>query len=78
VAKLERNRRLPNRHERFHIREALDKLAAAQYAAAEDAVLRAESSLSIPKAHAEELAVSDRFTVSDIRAALESILKAAG
>jgi hypothetical protein len=69
---LERDGRLPNRHERFHIREALDKLTEGQYPAAEDAMLKAERSLSIPESMAEDLAVSDRLTLADIRAALDS------
>jgi hypothetical protein len=78
LARLERDGRLPNRRDRLYLREALEQLAAGQYPAAEDAMLKAERSLSTPEALAEELTVSDRFTVADLRAALDSILKAAG
>jgi hypothetical protein len=77
LASLERDGRLPNRRDRFYLREALEKLATGQFPTAEEAMLKAERSLSIPEALAEDLSKSDRVTVVDLRAQLDSILKEA-
>jgi hypothetical protein len=73
---LERARRQPNRREAYHLRHALERLQAEQYAESEDALLRAERSAPLPEHVANLLATNESVTISQLRDELQKVVKA--
>jgi hypothetical protein len=76
LAGLERARRQPNRREAYHLRDALQRMEAEEYAGSEDAVVRAERSAPLPGHVANLLATNESVTVRQLRDELDRILKA--
>src|SRR5215470_1319028 len=75
LAGLERARRQPNRREAYHLRDALEGLAARDYARSEDAVQRAERSAPLPSHVANLLTTNESVTVGQLRDELDRILQ---
>jgi hypothetical protein len=75
LAGLERARRQPNRREGYHLRHALERLQAEQYAESEEALQRAERSEPLPGHVANLLATNESVTVSQLRDELGRIVK---
>src|SRR3954465_15775532 len=74
---LERARRQPNRREAYHLRHALERLQAEQYAESEEALQRAERSEPLPGHVANLLATNESVTVGQLRDELGRIVKGA-
>jgi hypothetical protein len=72
---LERARRQPNRREGYHLRHALERLQADQYAESEEALQRAERSEPLPGHVANLLATNESVTVGQLREELGRIVK---
>ena len=64
---LERARRQPNRREAYHLRHALERLRAEEYAESEEALLQAERSAPLPEHVANLLATNESVTISQLR-----------
>ena len=64
---LERARRQPNRREAYHLRHALERLSAEEYAESEEALLQAERSAPLPEHVANLLATNETVTISQLR-----------
>ena len=75
LAGLERARRQPNRREAYHLRDALQRMAAQEYPEGEDAVLRAERSAPLPAHVANLLTTNESVTVRQLRDELDRVLK---
>jgi hypothetical protein len=75
---LQSARRLPNRRELFWLRETLVNLQEGQYPAGEDAMDKAERTMPIPEHAANDLSTNAGATVEQLRAQLDSIMKAEG
>lgn len=75
LAGVERARRQPNRREAYHLRDALQRMEAEEYAESENAVLRAERSAPLPGHVANLLATNESVTVRQLRDELDRILK---
>lgn len=75
LAGLERARRQPNRREAYHLRDALQRMEAQEYAESEEAVLRAERSAPLPGHVANLLATNESVTIRELRDELDRILK---
>ena len=75
LAGLERARRQPNRRETYHLRAALERMEAQDYAQSEDAVQRAERSAPLPGHVANLLTTNESVTVRQLRDELDRILK---
>lgn len=75
LAGLERARRQPNRREAYHLRDALQRMEAQEYAESADAVQRAERSAPLPSHVANLLATNESVTVRQLRDELDRILK---
>ena len=74
LAGLERARRQPNRRETYHLRDALQRMEAQEYAESEDAVLRAERSEPLPGHVANLLTTNESVTVRQLRDELDRIV----
>ena len=75
---LDRARRPPNRRELFWLRHALVNLQEAEYPAGEDAIDKAERTLSVPEHAANDLSTNAGATVEQLRAHLDQIMRAEG
>jgi hypothetical protein len=71
-------RRLPNRRELFWLRDALANLQEGQYPAGEDAMDKAERTLPFPEHAANDPSTNAGATVEQLRAQLDTIMKAEG
>lgn len=71
---LERARRQPNRREAYHLRDALERLQAQDYAESEEALLRAERSAPLPGHVANLLATNESVTIGQLRDELQRIV----
>jgi hypothetical protein len=74
---LERARRQPNRREAYHLRDALERLQAREYAESEEALLRAERSAPLPGHVANLLATNESVTIGQLRDELQQIVEGA-
>lgn len=74
---LERARRQPNRREAYHLRDALERLQAREYAESEEALLRAEHSAPLPGHVANLLATNESVTIGQLRDELQRIVEGA-
>jgi len=72
---LERARRQPNRREAYHLRHALERLQADDYAESAEALLRAERSAPLPEHVANLLATNETVTISQLRDELQQVVK---
>jgi hypothetical protein len=72
---LERARRQPNRRETYHLRHALERLEAQQYAESEEALLKAERSVPLPEHVANLLATNESLTLRQLRDELRRIVE---
>jgi hypothetical protein len=72
---LERARRQPNRREAYHLRYALERLQAQEYAESEEALLRAERSAPLPGHVANLLATNESVTIGQLRDELQRIVE---
>ena len=70
---LERARRQPNRREAYHLRHALERLQAEEYAESEEAILQAERSAPLPGHIANLLATNESVTIRQLREELQRI-----
>jgi hypothetical protein len=75
---LQSARRLPNRRELFWRREALVNLQEREYPTGEEAMDKAERMMPIPEHAANDLSTNAGATVEQLRAQLDSIMKAEG
>ena len=71
---LERARRQPNRREAYHLRHALERLQAEQFAESEEALTRAERSAPLPEHVANLLATNESVTISQLRDELQHVV----
>ena len=74
---IERARRQPNRREAYHLRDALERLQAQEYAESEEALLRAERSVPLPGHVANLLATNESVTIGQLRDELQRIVEGA-
>jgi hypothetical protein len=72
---LERNRRPPNRRERYHLVEALQHLYEGRSEEVEAALARAEKVEPLPSHLAAQRIPSDAVTVDNLREGLNAILQ---
>ena len=72
---LERARRQPNRREGYHLRHALERLQAEEYAESEEALVKAERSAPLPQHVANLLATNESVTIAQLRAELRRIVE---
>jgi hypothetical protein len=70
---LERARRQPNRREGYHLRDALERLQAKEYAECEQALQRAERSAPLPAHVANLVATNESVTVPQLREILRRL-----
>jgi hypothetical protein len=77
LAALERARRQPNRREAYHLRHALERLAAEQYPESEEALTRAEHSAPLPGHVANLLATNESVTIGQLRDELQRVVEGA-
>ena len=75
---LQHARRLPNRHELFWLRRALENLQESQYPEGEDAMDKAERALPIPDHASNDLSTNAGMTVEQLRVQLSQTMKAKG
>jgi hypothetical protein len=74
---LQRAQRQPNRREGFHLRDALERLAAGQIEECEAAVLRAERVEPLPAGVANLLAANQPITITELVGQLDRIMQQA-
>ena len=75
LARLERNRRPPNRRERYHLVEALQHPYEGRSDEVEAALTRAEKVEPLPSDLSAQLIPSDSVTIENLRQGLKAILQ---
>ncbi len=71
---LERARRQPNRREAYHLRMALERLRAKDYAESDAAMLNAERYAPLPAPVASLVTTNEPITVAQLQQQLEEVL----